>query len=115
MPIFKVGDVVKVPFPYVDVPVQEVRPALIISAKAVGPKEDLFWVLMITSAANRGWPGDISLEADFADAGLTAPSVIRTEKIATVEQGSAVLLGHIGTEKLAAVHARLWQTLTPAQ
>ena len=44
----------------------------------------LLWVLMITSAVNKGWQGDVSLEERFAECGLSVPCVIRTAKIATV-------------------------------
>ena len=43
---------------------------------------------MITSAENRSWPDDVPV-ADLAKAGLPAPSVIRTAKIATIEAGDA--------------------------
>jgi mRNA interferase MazF len=39
---------------------------------------------MITSAENRGWAGDVPV-SDLALAGLPAPSVIRTAKIATID------------------------------
>jgi len=39
---------------------------------------------MITSAENRIWSGDVPIR-DLAAAGLPAPSVIRTAKIATIE------------------------------
>jgi mRNA interferase MazF len=40
---------------------------------------------MIISAENRPWPGDIPIAGFAALAGLSAPSVIRPCKIATVE------------------------------
>jgi mRNA interferase MazF len=40
---------------------------------------------MITSAENRGWPGDVEFVANYSAAGLPAPSLIRTAKVATVE------------------------------
>jgi antitoxin PrlF len=51
MPGFDAWDVIKVPFPYTDRPVRQRRPAL------------------ITSAENRGWPGDVAV-SDLAAAGL---------------------------------------------
>jgi mRNA interferase MazF len=106
IPIFKVGDVVRVPFPYVDTPVLEVRPALIISVQPLGPKGDLFWAAMITSATNRGWPGDVSLETDHARYGLPIPSVVRTEKIAVFEFEKASHVGRISPEILKEVQNR---------
>ena len=107
MPTFRPGDVVRVPFPYVETAVHEVRPALVVSAASLGPHQDLFWAVMITSAANRGWPGDVSLEHDHQEYGLTAPSVIRTEKIAVLEAGVASLLGRVNDGILAIVHAKV--------
>lgn len=107
MPIFSPGDIVRVPFPYVETAFREMRPALVITQAVLGPNADLFWALMITSAANRGWPGDVSLEDNYAAYGLPAPSVIRTEKVAVLESASANLLGAVGDALLAQVRARL--------
>jgi mRNA interferase MazF len=103
MPIFSPGDVVRVPFPCVEAPVREMRPALVISAAALGPKQDLFWTVMITSAANRGWSSDVSVEEDHKNFGLPAPSVIRTEKIAVIEASEASLLGRVSDGILSEV------------
>lgn len=84
-PAFAAGDIVWVPFPFVEAPRLRDRPALVVSAGPLGGNANLLWVLMITSAANRGWPGDISLETRFAECGLNVPCVIRTAKISTVE------------------------------
>jgi len=54
----------------------------------------LLWVLMITSAENRGWPGDVTIK-NLEQAGLPAPSVIRSAKIATIELSDATRLGKI--------------------
>ena len=47
---------------------------------------------MITSAENQPWHGDVPI-FDLATAGLPAPSVIRTAKIATIEIGSLEMRG----------------------
>jgi mRNA interferase MazF len=107
MPIFEPGDVIRVPFPYVETPVREARPALVISCSTLGPKQDLLWAVMITSAANRGWPGDISVEVDHKNFGLPAPSVIRTEKVAVLEAGSATKLGRVSDAILTEVQGKI--------
>lgn len=94
MPTFKAGDVVRVPFPYTDRNTRQHRPALVISGGAIGDNQELLWVLMITSAANRPWPGDVPILAHH-DAGLPAPSVIRPAKIATMEASHADKLGNV--------------------
>jgi mRNA interferase MazF len=112
MPTFSRGDVVKVPFPYTSRPTRQFRPALVVSDGDVaggGTDFGLIWVLMITSAQNRGWPGDVALD-DLSGTGLPAPSVVRTAKIATIEARDALLLGRIGEGARAEVLARV-QTL----
>jgi mRNA interferase MazF len=87
-----VWDVVRVPFPYTDRPVRERRPALVVAMPGSQTQSGLLWVLMITSAENRGWPGDVMV-SDLSAAGLSAQSLVRTEKIATVEVSQADRIG----------------------
>jgi mRNA interferase MazF len=93
MPGFEPWDIVKVAFPYTDRPVQQRRPALVLASLA-GSGAGLLWVLMITSAENRGWPGDVPIESAAA-AGLPAPSIVRTSKIATIDRSIAEPLGRL--------------------
>ena len=102
MAVFKQGDVVKVPFPYTDRSTRQSRPALVVS---IGPLEDshrLVWVAMITSAGNRGWSGDVPV-TDLSLAGLPAPSLIRTAKVATIDAADATKLGRISAASLRKV------------
>lgn len=99
MPSFSQGDVVRVPFPYTNRAAEQHRPALVISHGALGSGM-LLWVAMITSATNRAWPGDIDLTADQRLAGLPAPSVVRTLKIATIEAAVATPLGKVAPQTL---------------
>lgn len=92
MPTFDAWDVIKVPFPYTDRPVRQRRPALVVAANGIQQEHGLLWVLMITSAENRGWPGDVDV-SDLTAAGLPSPSVIRTAKIATIEAKEAERIG----------------------
>jgi mRNA interferase MazF len=89
---FKAGDVVKVPFPYVERPVKQYRPALVVSSSELQEALGLLWVLMITSAKNKPWAGDVEV-AHLEEAGLPAPSVIRCAKIATIEAAAATRIG----------------------
>ena len=75
----------RVPFPYTDRPVHQYRPALVISRTGTGEDRRLVWVLMITSAENKLWPGDVDLGDEFREAGLPVPSLVRTAKVATIE------------------------------
>ena len=94
MPGFDVWDIVKVPFPYTSRPVRQSRPALIVAARDFSAAGNLLWVLMITSSDNRSWPGDIAI-SDLSVAGLPAPSIVRSAKIATIEAADAQLLGRL--------------------
>ncbi|MBA3325680.1 MAG: type II toxin-antitoxin system PemK/MazF family toxin [Rhodobacteraceae bacterium] len=99
-----VGAVVRVPFPYTDGAAQQHRPALVVAAAGPAPAAPLLWVLMITSAANRGWPGDLDIP-DPRAAGLPAPSVIRTAKIATIDAARAEPRGSVDPATIAAARA----------
>jgi mRNA interferase MazF len=102
MPTFRQGDVIKVPFPYTDRATRQWRPALVVSTGGIEIRHGLLWVAMITSAENRGWPGDIAV-SDLRRAGLPVPSVVRTAKIATIEATDAVRLGRVAASLLRRV------------
>lgn len=110
MPGFKRGDVIKVPFPYTDGANRQSRPALVVSSNDLEDTHGLLWVLMITSAENRGWPGDVSI-GNLAKAGLPVASVIRTAKIATIEASDATRLGKVSAANLRQVRKHLEQEL----
>jgi mRNA interferase MazF len=102
MPTFSQGDVVRVPFPYTDRNTRQHRPALVVSNGPLGPGGGLLWVAMITSAANRPWPGDHLIEA-WAQAGLPIPSTVRPAKITTIEARDAETIGRLDETITAAV------------
>ena len=110
MAIFKRGEVIKVPFPYTDRSTRQSRPALVVAAGGIEDAHGLLWVVMITSAENRGWSGDVFI-GDLARAGLPAPSVIRTAKIATIEAADAARLGSLPTALFRRVVKQLARTL----
>ena len=113
MPGFDAGDIVRVPFPYTDRDTTQHRPALVISDGGVGADRALIWVLMITSAQNRAWPGDIAI-GDHEAAGLPAPSVVRTAKIATIDAVRAGRLGRLPRPTLETVRAAVARNLESA-
>jgi len=112
MATFSQGDVVKVPFPYTDKATRQSRPALVVSASDLQQRHKLIWVVMITSAENRGWSSDIAIGA-LSRAGLPAPSVIRTAKIATIDASDATRLGVISDAQLRQVLDLIDRTLGP--
>lgn len=99
---FRQGDVVKVPFPYTDSASRQRRPALVVSSGGIEAAHGLVWVAMITSAENRGWPGDVPVQ-ELKRAGLPAASIVRTVKIATIEASDAERLGSLRPATLGAV------------
>jgi mRNA interferase MazF len=113
MPIFEAWDIIKVPFPYTDRPVRQRRPALVVAASALQAEHGLLWVLMITSAENRGWPGDVDI-SDLTHSGLSAESVVRTAKIATLEAKHAERIGSLALIDRRAVESRILGDLASA-
>ena len=110
MASYRQGDVIKVPFPYTDRSTRQSRPALVVSTGGIEDAHGLLWVVMITSAQNRGWPGDVPVN-NLTVAGLPAPSVIRTAKIATIDASDAARLGKISSALFRQVARRLGQEL----
>jgi mRNA interferase MazF len=104
---FNQGEVVRVPFPYTDRPVRQHRPALVVSRGGIGDNGALLWVVMITSAENRPWAGDVPLGVRYQDSGLPAPSVIRPAKIATIEAAHAERLGRVPASLMAKVREEI--------
>ena len=95
MKTFEPGDIVKVPFPYSETPVRKYRPALVVSSPELHEVHGLLWVMMITSANNRPWAGDVEI-THLEGAGLPAPSVVRCAKIAAIEASAAIRIGALG-------------------
>lgn len=101
------GAIVWVPFPFVEAPRLRERPALVVSVQQPAAGMTLLWVLMITSAANSGWQGDLSLAERYGECGLAVPCVIRTAKIATVELSAVRYQGDLPQDLLRQVGAIL--------
>ena len=79
---------------------------MVVSTAELEATHALLWVLMITSADNRGWPGDVAVN-NLAAAGLPVASVIRTAKIATIESADATKLGKISAAALKQVNRQI--------
>lgn len=76
-----------------------------VSTEAVGEADSLLWVVMITSAENRGWVGDVLIGPGHTQAGLPIPSVVRSLKIAVIEAARADAVGQVSPETLRQVLA----------
>lgn len=103
---FEVGDIITVDYPHVETNEIKRRPALVVSACPIGPVGFVLWAVMITSAANRRWPGDVEI-GDHVALGLPIPSVVRTEKIATLECAGAERVSRAPTPLLAEIRSRM--------
>ena len=110
MRTFERGDVIKVPFPYADRATRQSRPAVVVSTAQLQDLHGLLWVVMITSAENRGWPDDVPI-TNLKLAGLPAPSVIRSAKIATIYASDASKLGRVSADQVRRITGKIRQRL----
>jgi len=76
--IFEPGDVVIVPFPFMDAAHAKTRPALVLSNAQDNEATGGTVLAMITTAANSAWPTDTPLE-DLDAAGLPRTCVVRSK------------------------------------
>ena len=81
--ICEAGEVVLVPFPFVDLPVARRRPAVVISSRRFNETQHQTVLAMITTAAASSWTSDTPL-TDLDSAGLHTPCVVRL-KLFTLE------------------------------
>jgi mRNA interferase MazF len=112
--IFEAGDIVRVPFPFVERDEERVRPALIVSDGGLGKDRGLFWSLMITSAKGRDpWPDDIPIGSDHAAFGLPVPCLIRCAKFSTLSLDAIERkLGRLSDSLMADVRRQLASRLS---
>jgi mRNA interferase MazF len=70
------GDVVVVPFPFVDIAADKRRPSVVVSHSVFNGSHGHSICAMITTAARSKWPSDIAI-TDLKSAGLNRPCVVR--------------------------------------
>jgi len=70
------GDVAIVPFPFVDLTVAKMRPALVLSRREFNEENGNTVLAMITTAKRSAWPSDIQLKG-ISTAGLRADCYVR--------------------------------------
>ena len=95
LPIFRRGDIVRVPFPFIETNKQRLRPGLIVSNGVLDGPFELVWVAMIASAHHERWPDDIDIGPAHAEFGIPIPCLIRVAKIASITTDQASFLGHL--------------------
>jgi mRNA interferase MazF len=110
MPAFEPGDIIKLPFPFGEKPAKQYRPALVMSSPELQEALGLLWVLMITSAKNKPWAGDVEV-THLEEAGLPAPSVVRCAKVATIEAAAATRIGSLGQAQFKLVSNMMQRAL----
>ena len=74
--ICDLGDVVVVPFPFVDIAAEKRRPSIVLSRQAFNETNGHSICAMITTAARTIWPSDITI-VDLDAAGLPRSCVVR--------------------------------------
>jgi len=74
--ICDIGDVVVLPFPFVDIAAEKRRPSLILSRRSFNQSSGHSICAVITTAGRTRWISDISI-SDLAAAGLPRPCVVR--------------------------------------
>lgn len=84
MMICKPGDIVDVPFPFIDAPEKKLRPALVLTDSGFQAHSGAVVLMMVTSAERSRWDSDIELY-DWQAAGLRKPSMIRW-KLFTIDE-----------------------------
>lgn len=101
--MFEFGTIVLVPFPFTDLSAAKVRPALVVS-KGASRSTDVILCFISSQKPVKGAP-IIPLTAD-AMTGLKVPSVVRLDKIATLD--SRVILGALGRvpKKMLQIHKK---------
>ncbi len=90
---YETGDVLEVPFPFVNRPVKKRRPAFLLSNQISGEGYEILILSMITSAKRSHWEHDVAL-LDWEEAGLRGPSVLRW-KIFSLD--ASLVLGRRGS------------------
>jgi mRNA interferase MazF len=84
MSYYRSWDIVVVPFPFTDQKTNKVRPAVIVSSDTLRERNGKYVVAMITYASNAAQYGDVSI-SELKTAGLPIASVVRTSKMAVIE------------------------------
>ncbi len=106
MTAFEPGDLVEVPFPFIEAGISKLRPALVLSTPEFQRHSGACVLSMITSAERSHWENDCVLEF-WAEAGLHKPSLVRW-KIFTLDE--ALIQGRRG-HLAASDRAKIGQAL----
>jgi mRNA-degrading endonuclease toxin of MazEF toxin-antitoxin module len=94
---FRPWDVVLVPLPYTEKTASKLRPAVVVSSEDLLQATRLYFVAMVTNAEHAAWAGDVPV-SNLATAGLPIPSIIRSARLATIDEAAIIRsLGSLAT------------------
>ncbi|MEI8095789.1 MAG: type II toxin-antitoxin system PemK/MazF family toxin [Spirochaetales bacterium] len=111
MTTFESGDLVEVPFPFIDSQNTKLRPALVLSTPDFQRQSGACILAMITSAERNRWGNDFVLES-WAEAGLQKPSLVRW-KVFTLDDSLIVRRrGRLKDNDLARIRDALAQVFS---
>jgi len=102
--ICEFGDVVVVPFPFVELPIAKRRPALVLSNAAFNGDNGQTLLAMITTASRSSWPSDIPLQ-ETETTGLSHRSFLRWKVFTLPNDAILEQIGTIGSDDKAKVTA----------
>jgi mRNA interferase MazF len=112
-PPFQRGDIVLAAFPFTDLSMQKRRPALVINENT--DQGDIILAFISTKIPTNPTPNIVILETtdpDFQATGLKTNSVIRLDKIATIETSLITRsLGKLAQSKLPSIDQALISAL----
>lgn len=112
MMTYNPGDVVDVPFPFIDTPGKKLRPALVLSGTRFSQSTGAFVLMMVTSAERSHWETDIELD-DWKSAGLRKSSILRWKIFTLDEQLIVSRRGTLTEKDQLKVSASISKNLSP--
>ncbi len=107
------GDVVVVPFPFVDRPISKRRPALVLSSEDFNDSNGQSVLLMITTGAGSMWPSD-TIISDPTAAGLVHRCLVRWKVFSLPNQTMLQRIGRLSEPDLAAIRKGARTSLAPS-
>jgi mRNA interferase MazF len=107
------GDVVVVPFPFVDRPIVKRRPALVLSGREFNGSNGHSLFLMITTGAGSHWPSDREI-GDGDSTGLSHPSLIRWKAFTLPNQAILRRIGRLAAADLSSIEEQVRVSLAVA-
>lgn len=99
---YKAGDIVRVPFPFVDSGATKYRPALVLSAETYNATHGHSGMAMITSAKHSRWPSDVSI-SNLGSTGLPSPSIVRFKLFTLDNRLVTSAIGRLGRDDWSGV------------